>query len=58
MLRGSGIPWDIRLNEPYEVYLNLFFQVPLGLYGDCYDRYKLRLFEMKESILIIQQCLT
>ena len=58
MLRGSGVPWDLRLNEPYEIYLNIFFKIPLGLYGDCYERYKLRTFEMKESISIINQCLT
>jgi NADH:ubiquinone oxidoreductase subunit D len=57
MLRGSGVYWDLRLNEPYEIYSNLFFKVPLGIYGDCYDRYKLRIFEMRESLLLINQCL-
>jgi NADH dehydrogenase (ubiquinone) Fe-S protein 2 len=57
MLRGTGIPWDLRLNEPYEIYSNLFFKIPLGTQGDCYDRYKLRIFEIRESLSMITQCL-
>ena len=57
MLRGSGIKWDLRKTQPYEVYDSLKFEVPVGLYGDCYDRYLIRIFEMRESIKIIEQCL-
>ena len=53
MLRGSGILWDLRLVESYELY-NLFnFTVPLGLVGDCFDRYLVRLEEMRESLYIM-----
>jgi len=57
MLRGSGIPWDLRKNMPYEIYDSLDFNVPVGKVGDCYDRYKLRVEEMRESINIIHQVL-
>lgn len=57
ILRGSGIAWDLRKNVPYEVYNELKFGVPVGTVGDCYDRYCLRLQEMRESLLIIEQCL-
>ena len=57
MLRGSGIDWDLRKSQPYEVYNELDFQVPVGFNGDCYDRYLIRVFEMRESIKIIEQCL-
>jgi len=57
MLRGSGINWDLRKSQPYEVYKNLSFDVPVGTNGDCYDRYLIRVFEMKESLKIIEQCL-
>lgn len=57
MLRGSGIDFDIRKNEPYEVYDKLNFQVPVGTRGDCYDRYSLRIEEMRQSLNIIGQCL-
>jgi NADH dehydrogenase (ubiquinone) Fe-S protein 2 len=57
MLRGSGIAWDLRMSQPYEVYQNLRFGVPIGLKGDCYDRYLIRVQEMRESIRIIKQCL-
>ena len=57
MLRGSGIKWDLRKTQPYEVYNKLSFNVPVGLNGDCYDRYLLRLAEMRESLKIIEQCL-
>ena len=57
MLRGSGIKWDLRKSQPYEVYQDLEFNVPVGSNGDCYDRYLIRIFEMKESLRIIEQCL-
>ena len=56
MLRGSGIEWDIRKNEPYEVYDRMEFDVPVGTNGDCYDRYLCRVAEMRESNRIIRQC--
>ena len=57
MLRGSGIKWDLRKSQPYEVYSDLKFNIPVGSNGDCYDRYLIRVFEMKESLKIIEQCL-
>lgn len=57
MLRGSGLHWDLRKSQPYEVYDKLNFNVPVGTNGDCYDRYLIRVFEMKESLKIIEQCL-
>jgi NADH-quinone oxidoreductase subunit D len=57
MLRGSGIPWDLRRNQPYEIYSELDFKIPLGKNGDCYDRYLCRVQEMRESVKIIQQCI-
>ena len=57
MLRGSGIKWDLRKSQPYEVYDSLKFDIPVGSNGDCYDRYLIRIFEMKESLKIIEQCL-
>jgi len=56
MLRGSGVEWDLRKNQPYEVYDELNFKVPIGSQGDCYDRYLVRMEEMKESNKIIRQC--
>lgn len=57
MLRGSGLLWDLRVTDVYEHY-NLFkFSVPVGVIGDCYDRYVIRLEEMRESVNIIVQCL-
>ena len=56
MLRGSGIEWDIRKNEPYSVYDQLDFEVPVGVTGDCYDRYLVRMEEMRQSTRIINQC--
>lgn len=56
MLRGSGVEWDLRRKEPYEVYDLLDFKIPIGLNGDCYDRYLVRVAEMRQSNLIIQQC--
>ena len=57
MIRGSGIPWDLRRNQPYEIYSELEFKIPLGKNGDCYDRYLCRVEEMHESVKIIRQCL-
>jgi len=57
MTRGSGIPWDLRRNQPYEIYSELEFKIPLGKNGDCYDRYLCRVEEMHESVKIIRQCL-
>ncbi|MDB4598553.1 NADH-quinone oxidoreductase subunit D [Candidatus Pseudothioglobus singularis] len=56
MLRGSGVEWDIRKNEPYSVYDKLDFEVPVGVTGDCYDRYLVRMEEMRQSTKIINQC--
>ena len=56
MLRGSGIEWDIRKNEPYSVYDKLDFEIPIGVTGDCYDRYLVRMEEMRQSTRIINQC--
>jgi NADH-quinone oxidoreductase subunit D len=57
MLRGSGIPWDLRKSQPYECYEQFDFKIPIGKNGDCYDRYLCRIEEMKESVKIINQCL-
>ncbi|MGF1461943.1 MAG: NADH-quinone oxidoreductase subunit D [Maricaulaceae bacterium] len=57
MVRGSGLAWDLRRSQPYEVYSELDFQIPVGKHGDCYDRYLCRVAEMRESVKIIQQCL-
>ncbi len=57
MLRSTGVAWDLRKQFPYEVYDRLSFDVPLGRYGDCYDRYLMRMQEMRQSIRIIKQCL-
>ena len=56
MLRGSGIAWDLRKKQPYEVYKDLSFDIPIGTNGDCYDRYLVRMEEMRQSNKIIQQC--
>ena len=58
MLRGSGITWDIRKSNPYEVYDRLNFNVPIGKNGDCYDRYLIRVYEMYESLNIIKQAIS
>jgi NADH dehydrogenase (ubiquinone) Fe-S protein 2 len=57
MLRGSGIDYDLRRDQPYEIYDQLEFSVPVGTRGDCYDRYFLRVEEMRQSLNIISQCL-
>merc|ERR1712187_259811 len=57
MLRGSGVKWDLRKSQSYEVYNKLSFNIPIGTNGDCYDRYLIRVSEMKESLKIIEQCL-
>jgi NADH dehydrogenase (ubiquinone) Fe-S protein 2 len=55
MLRGSGIQWDLRKSQPYEVYSELDFSIPVGNNGDCYDRYLIRIEEMRQSLKIIQE---
>jgi NADH-quinone oxidoreductase subunit D len=57
MLRASGVPWDLRKSQPYEVYDLMDFDVPVGRHGDCYDRYLVRMAEMRESLKIMAQCL-
>jgi NADH dehydrogenase (ubiquinone) Fe-S protein 2 len=57
MLRGSGVPWDLRRAQPYEVYNRFDFSVPVGTHGDCYDRYLIRVEEMRQSIRILEQAI-
>jgi len=56
MLRGSGVAWDLRKKQPYEVYRNVDFDIPIGVNGDCYDRYLVRIEELRQSNRIIRQC--
>jgi NADH-quinone oxidoreductase subunit D len=57
MLRGSGVAWDLRRAQPYDVYDKIEFDVPIGKNGDCYDRYLVRIEEMRQSLRIIRQAL-
>lgn len=57
MLRGSGVEWDLRRKQPYEVYSDLKFDIPVGVNGDCYDRYLVRMEEFRQSNRIIKQCI-
>ena len=57
MLRGSGVAWDLRKTSSYDAYDKIDFSIPVGTHGDCYDRYLVRIEEMKESLKIMQQCL-
>jgi len=57
LARGSGLDWDIRKKSSYEIYKQITFTIPLGENGDCYDRYLIRIYEMRQSISIIKQCL-
>jgi NADH-quinone oxidoreductase subunit D len=57
MIRGSGIPWDIRKSQPYDVYAKMDFDIPVGTRGDCYDRFMVRVEEVRQSMRIMQQCL-
>jgi NADH-quinone oxidoreductase subunit D len=56
MVRGSGAAWDLRRAQPYECYSELEFDIPIGKHGDCYDRYCIRMEEMRQSVRIMRQC--
>ncbi len=56
-LRASGVPWDLRRSQPYDMYDRVEFDIPVGRNGDCYDRYLVRIAELRESLEIIKQCL-
>jgi NADH-quinone oxidoreductase subunit D len=56
MLRGSGVPWDLRKSQPYDVYDRVDFDIPVGKNGDCFDRYLVRVEEMRQSLRIMKQC--
>lgn len=57
LLRSTGVSWDLRKNTPYEIYEKIKFNVPIGTSGDCYDRYLLRIEEIRQSLIIIQKCI-
>src|SRR3954454_13272518 len=57
MLRGSGAAWDLRKSQPYECYAEFEFDIPIGKHGDCYDRYLVRMEEMRQSVRIMRQCI-
>jgi NADH-quinone oxidoreductase subunit D len=57
MLRGSGVAWDLRKKQPYAKYAEVDFDIPVGVNGDCYDRYLVRVEEMRQSNRIIKQCI-
>ncbi|WP_414707986.1 NADH-quinone oxidoreductase subunit D [Rhizorhapis sp.] len=57
MIRGSGIPWDLRKSQPYDVYDRMEFDIPVGTNGDCYDRFMVRVEEVRQSAKIMKQCL-
>jgi len=57
MLRASGVPWDLRKAQPYDVYADMDFDIPIGKNGDCWDRYLVRMEEMRQSLRIIKQCI-
>jgi NADH-quinone oxidoreductase subunit D len=56
-LRASGVPWDLRRSQPYDKYAEVTFEIPVGRHGDCYDRFLVRMEEMRQSVSIIKQCL-
>lgn len=57
LLRSTGLAWDLRKTQPYDIYSNIQFEIPIGYKGDCYDRYSIRIEEMRQSLKIILQCL-
>src|SRR3546814_14333418 len=57
MLRGSGVPWDLRKSQPYDCYEEVEFDIPVGKNGDCFDRYLVRIEEMRQSLRIMKQCI-
>ena len=57
MVRGSGAAWDLRKSQPYECYPEFDFDIPIGKNGDCYDRYIVRMEEMRQSVRIMKQCM-
>lgn len=57
MLRGSGVAWDLRKTQPYDIYSKMNFDIPVGMRGDCYDRYLIRIEEMRQSLRIMMQCI-